>query len=171
MNEHFWSKKIRDQAAHEMLEDERAKQEKDGKSASSRAETKEDHKVRLQHLKKAGGNSLILSSMLRLGSKHEAHASISLSLTLIYMDAPCRFIFDTWFDTKLRARTHNLNMFNMRLVLLVGTRLWSEQGHKAKNKTTPEQDRDHSVAAALGAGELFLRGLWRDAICNAAWLA
>lgn len=60
------------------------------------------------------------------------------------------------------------DFFNMRLVLHVGTKLWAEQGHKAKRKLTAQQDLEHSVAAALGAGEAYLRGMWRDAVTNAA---
>lgn len=68
------------------------------------------------------------------------------------------------------ARTHNLNFFNMRLILFLAGPLWAEQGHKAKNKSTPVQDLEYSVALAGGGGELYLRGIWRQ-LCNASELA
>lgn len=67
MNDNFWSKKLRDQAAREVLEEELAKRTTNGADPGPGLDSKDDHKARMQHLKKHGGNSLILSSLLNLG--------------------------------------------------------------------------------------------------------
>ena len=56
---------------------------------------------------------------------------------------------------------HNLNFFNMRVMLLASRPFWSEQTLWAVNKTTPAQGAGFSVAAASGQGEAFLREAFR----------
>ena len=56
---------------------------------------------------------------------------------------------------------HNLNFFNMQVVLLASHPFWSEQTLWAVNKTTPAQGAGFSVAAASGQGTAFLREAFR----------
>lgn len=64
MNNNFWSKKIRDEAARAALEAEQERHTKDQASTGPGLGSKDEHKARLQQLKRSGGNSLILSSLL-----------------------------------------------------------------------------------------------------------
>ena len=56
---------------------------------------------------------------------------------------------------------HNLNFFNMRVILLASRPFWSEQTIWSVEKTTPAQGMEFSVAAACGQGEAFLREAFR----------
>ena len=55
---------------------------------------------------------------------------------------------------------HNLNFFNMRLIVCVGQFLWSEQTLLSTWKCSPEQNLQHAVRLAAGQGEDFLKALW-----------
>ena len=65
-NENFWSNNLRNQAAQEAMQEEQAKAAEKGAEPGP-DDAKEDHHARMQQLKKAGGNSLILSALLILG--------------------------------------------------------------------------------------------------------
>lgn len=62
---------------------------------------------------------------------------------------------------------HNLNLFNSRLLKVVGTPLWSEQATLAKGKLTAQDHLAYFVNVCNGAGEGVLRTLWRDAVSDA----
>ena len=63
---------------------------------------------------------------------------------------------------------HNLNLFNMRVMLLVGKFLWSEQTTLSTHKTTPEANAVHSANIANGHGEQFLKTIWYNATSSAS---
>ena len=57
---------------------------------------------------------------------------------------------------------HNMNFFNMRVILLASRPFWSEQTLWAVEKTTAAQGAEFSVAAASGHAEAFLREAFRQ---------
>ena len=62
---------------------------------------------------------------------------------------------------------HNWNWFNMRLVLLFGQYMWSEQTLLSTEKTTPEQHFTYVLSISTGHGEDLLRLLWHGGTCDA----
>ena len=62
---------------------------------------------------------------------------------------------------------HNLNLFNMRVQLLVGRPLWTEFNTLASEKTTRGRHAKWAIQQASGQGEAFLRQIWREALFNA----
>ena len=65
------------------------------------------------------------------------------------------------------ALMHNLNLFNMRVQLLVGRPLWTEFNTLASEKTTRGRHAKWAIQQASGQGEAFLRQIWRKALFNA----
>jgi hypothetical protein len=59
------------------------------------------------------------------------------------------------------------NLFNMRLLLLVGQPLRTEQSLWASCKTTGDAQRKHSIALSCGSGLQFCRELWRHVTFDA----
>lgn len=66
--------------------------------------------------------------------------------------------------------THNLNFFNMRLILVCGELWWSIQSAIAQFKKTAEQNMSHAVAFATGAGFKLLKKLWDRVVFDAEQL-
>ena len=66
--------------------------------------------------------------------------------------------------------SHNLNFFNMRLILVCGELWWSTQTFLARNKKTAEQNLATAVAFATGAGRNLLRKLWERLVFDAEQL-
>ena len=62
---------------------------------------------------------------------------------------------------------HNVNFFNMRVMLLVGRFLWSVQTWHSVHKTTAVQHAEQRVARATGHGEHFLRHIYRGSTFSA----
>ena len=63
----------------------------------------------------------------------------------------------------------NENLFNMRLLLLVGRPLWAEQSLMAAAYTTGQRQR--AIGLACGAGVDFCKSLWRHCTADARELA
>ncbi len=63
----------------------------------------------------------------------------------------------------------NENLFNMRLLLLVGRPLWQEQSLMAAAYTTGQRQR--AISLACGAGVDFCKSLWRHSTADARELA
>ena len=66
---------------------------------------------------------------------------------------------------------HNKNFFSARLLHACGHLLWLEQAFKNKEKKTPWQDMDYECRLAHGAGEAFLKGVWRHVVQDRELLA
>lgn len=66
---------------------------------------------------------------------------------------------------------HNKNFFSARLLHACGHLLWLEQAFKNKEKKTPLQDMDYECRLAHGAGEAFLKGVWRHLVQDRELLA
>ena len=63
------------------------------------------------------------------------------------------------------------NLVQMRVLLLVGRRHWTEAMDLAREKILPEHTRRRAVALATGAGTLNIRLTWADATSSAAELS
>ena len=62
---------------------------------------------------------------------------------------------------------HNHNLFNIRLLLLVGKPLWTLHTTVGARKTTAEANLQFSIQMSLGAEETMLRDIWRQTTGNA----
>jgi len=62
---------------------------------------------------------------------------------------------------------HNHNLFNIRLLLLVGTPLWTLHTTVGARKTTPEANLQFNINMSTGAEEAMLRDMWRQTTGNA----
>ena len=62
---------------------------------------------------------------------------------------------------------HNLNLFNMRVQLLVGRPLWTQFSMLTSKKVTPAHHARWLSGEATGMGEQFLRQVWAGAVRNA----
>ena len=62
---------------------------------------------------------------------------------------------------------HNLNLFNMRVQLLVGRPLWTQFSMLTSKKVTPAAHARWLSGEATGMGEQFLRQVWAGAVRNA----
>ena len=63
---------------------------------------------------------------------------------------------------------HNANFFNMRLLVLFGQFLWSEQSWLSTEKVNPTQNCSHAILLSTGHGEDFLRLIWQDTTSDAS---